>query len=146
MSDSIIKAAAPGKLILLGEYAVLEEAPCLVAAADRSCFVQINPLRAEASSRVAPTQKIPDVRLTLNGGGISFQNPLSSANQKRLRFVISTLKHVIQRNNNSLPAADIQINSESFYHDHTGHKLGLGASAAITVSLLSALMKFIGKP
>lgn len=146
MSDSTIQASAPGKLILLGEYAVLEDAPCLVAAVDRSCDVQISPLTGETFRIEASNPDIPDIQFTLSDEGeICFKNELSSANRERLRFVISTLKYVIRQSEGSLPAAAIQIDTESFYHK-TGHKLGLGASAAITVSLLSALMKYINKP
>ncbi|HEX6982593.1 MAG TPA: hypothetical protein VF181_07515 [Balneolaceae bacterium] len=146
MSDSTIQASAPGKLILLGEYAVLEGAPCLVAAVDRSCDVQINPLPGEAFRIEASNPDIPDIQFTLNDEGrICFKKGLSSANRERLRFVISTLKYVIRQSDGSLPSGAIKIDTESFYHK-TGHKLGLGASAAITVSLLSALMKYINKP
>ncbi|HET6528561.1 MAG TPA: hypothetical protein VFG39_07390 [Balneolaceae bacterium] len=146
MSDSTIQASAPGKLILLGEYAVLEEAPCLVAAVDRSCDVQINPLSGKTSRIVASNPDIPDIQFTLSDEGeMRFKNDLSSENRERLRFVISTLKYVIQQNDKTFSAAAIKIDTQKFYHK-TGHKLGLGASAAITVSLLSALMKYINKP
>ena len=36
-------ASAPGKLVILGEYAVLANAPALVMAVDRRCRAQIRP-------------------------------------------------------------------------------------------------------
>ncbi|MFA5667636.1 MAG: hypothetical protein WC967_00200 [Balneolaceae bacterium] len=146
MSKLNIQASAPGKLILLGEYAVLEQAPCLVVAVDRSCNVDLKPIDGNVFSIEASNQEIPKVQFSLNKGEIQFLEPLSDVNRNRLRFVLYTLNHVIEQNNNSLPTAVIHIDSASFYHKKSGNKLGLGASAAITVSLLSALSKLIGKP
>jgi len=146
MSKLNIQASAPGKLILLGEYAVLEQAPCLVVAVNRSCNVNLEPIDGDVFSIEASNQEIPKVQFTLNEGHIQFSEPLSDVNRDRLRFVLYTLNYVIEQNNNTLPTAVIKIDSESFYHKKSGNKLGLGASAAITVSLLSALTKLINKP
>lgn len=146
MSKLNIQASAPGKLILLGEYAVLEQSPCLVVAVDRSCTVNLEPIEGDVFSIEASNHEIPKVQFSLNKGAIQFSQPLSDANRNRLRFVLYTLNHVIEQNNDKLPTVVIRIDSESFYHKKSGNKLGLGASAAITVSLLSALTKLIDKP
>lgn len=146
MSNLNYQASAPGKLILMGEYAVLEQAPCLVVAVDRSCHANIKPVDGNVSRIEASTDEIPHIEFTVQNGKLNFIESISDINRERLRFVIHTLEHVIEKNGGQLPSAVININSESFYHQKSGNKLGLGASAAITVSLLSALSKFIGQP
>ncbi len=147
MSNSPIRISTPGKLILLGEYAVLEHAPCLVVAVDRNCVVQIDSVEEDAFRIEASNPDIPDLQFIIEGNNnLRFKNDLSLINRKRLRFVVATLKHVFERNNEQLNGATIHIDTDSFYHIKTGHKLGLGASAAITVSLLAALMEYVGKP
>ncbi|HLR33516.1 MAG TPA: hypothetical protein VK074_13585 [Fodinibius sp.] len=147
MLNSTVQASAPGKLILIGEYAVLEGAPCLVAAVDRKCIVTVRSLGGDISRITASSAPIPDVQFRVHKNGeIVFLKPLSPVNRKHLRFVLHTLKHVIKQNGNSFSSAAIRIDSSSFYHDKTGHKLGLGASAAVTVSLLKALMAYINSP
>lgn len=130
----------------MGEYAVLEQAPCLVVSVDRSCHSTIQPMHGDVSRIEASTDEIPHIEFNVINGKINFIEHISDINRERLRFVIHTLEHIIKKNGGSLPAAVININSESFYHQKSGSKLGLGASAAITVSLLSALSKFIGQP
>ena len=38
-----VRATAPGKIVVLGEYAVLAGAPALVVAVDRRCWAEIGP-------------------------------------------------------------------------------------------------------
>ena len=59
-----LSASAPGKLILLGEYAVLAGAPALVMAVDRRARVTITSVRGNSFSVVSPT---------LNAGAASFE-------------------------------------------------------------------------
>lgn len=146
MANSIIKASKPGKLILLGEYAVLEQAPCLVAAADKNCTVQIEPNGKDMFKIEASNTDIPDVEFTVDEKGLTFTSRLSEPDKERLRFVIAVLKSVFSRTGRTVKPALIKIDTTNFYHIGSGQKLGLGASAAITVSLLSALQSYIGQP
>lgn len=146
MTDLTIQASAPGKLILIGEYAVLENAPCIVTAVNRSCQVQIEAVEGDVFSIKASNQDIPEIEFSIKDGNINFINPVSDKNRERLRFVLWTLDYITEHYGSELKTASIYIDSDSFYHKKSGSKLGLGASASITVSLLSALSEFLGRP
>ena len=141
-----IQASAPGKLILLGEYAVLEQAPCLVSAVQRKCTVDIEPEDSPWFSIRSSREEVPNVKCRLAAGGsFRFKEGLSDDGRKRLRFVLSTIKHALNQVDDALGGASVFINTDRFFHQPSEQKLGLGASAAITVSLLAALMKFSGQ-
>ncbi len=143
MHESTISVKSPGKLILLGEYAVLEQAPALVTAVDRQCKVDIAPLYNSTFQISTPNLKLPNVQFTLDtDGDAHFRTPLLPKVEKQLRFVLSILKYVTRRYGR-IPGASIEIDTTPFYHRTTGHKFGLGSSAALTVSLLSALMEYM---
>src|SRR5699024_7452241 len=94
----------------------------------------------------ASNPDIADVEFSINNRQeLVFEKSLSSADRNRLRFVIAVLKEVINDCSGKLNPAVITIDTQKFYHT-THEKLGLGASAAITVSLLAALQSYIGKP
>lgn len=144
MDDITINVSSPGKLILLGEYAVLEGAPALVAAVNRQCEVHIDSLYNSTFQVRTPNLNIPEIQFTLDGdGNAHFRTLVSSDTEDQLRFVLCILKYVSQKFG-KIPGASIEINTSSFYHRVTGHKFGLGSSAALTVSLLSGLMEYMG--
>ncbi|PKD44455.1 mevalonate kinase [Rhodohalobacter barkolensis] len=145
MHESSICVKSPGKLILLGEYAVLEQAPALVTAIDRHCVVKIAPLYNSTFQIRTGNLKLPEVQFTLDSeGDAHFRTPLNSKVENQLRFVLSMLKYVTLRSG-KIPGASIEIDTAPFYHKTTGYKFGLGSSAALTVSLLSALMEYMNK-
>jgi phosphomevalonate kinase len=145
MYESSFCVKSPGKLILLGEYAVLEHAPALVTAIDRHCVVKISPLYNSTFQIRTGNLNLPEVQFTLDSDGDAhFRTPMSIKTEKQLQFVLSMLKYVTQRKG-KIPGASIEIDTAPFYHKTTGHKFGLGSSAALTVSLLSALMEYMNK-
>lgn len=147
MKKSNIQTSNPGKLILLGEYAVLEQAPCLVAAADRNCTVQVVPTDHDFFKLEASNADIADVKFTIDANNrLTFTSGVSSLDRERLRFVIAVLNEIIDDCGAELEPAIIKIDTTNFYHVGSGDKLGLGASAAITVTLLSALRKYVQRP
>lgn len=146
MYDTILKTSAPGKLILLGEYAVLEKAPCLVSAVEKKCAVEINAQPNDRFRIVSSRAKVPTADFKLDEDGkLRFITELSDDDINRLRFVLFTIKHVAGILGPNLSGASIHINTDPFFHKSSAQKLGLGASAAITVSLLDALMRYGGK-
>jgi phosphomevalonate kinase len=102
-------ASAPGKLILTGEYAVLDGAPALVIAVDR---------RAVASHRAM-------------GSRGSREAPHGSS-----PFLIAVADELAQRFGSESIAAcaalEVAVDSSAFYDG--AQKLGLGSSAAVTVA------------
>jgi phosphomevalonate kinase len=130
--------SAPGKLYLLGEYAVLEGAPALLTAVDRRVTVTLTTpvLRSESESGWSLTAPELGIRRLALGAGAGLPENLDADTRRRLilfdevRATVDTLAPVTG-------AFDIVIGSEQFFQD--GHKLGLGSSAAVAVALTAAL-------
>lgn len=135
-----IDASAPGKLVLLGEYAVLEGAPALVLAIDRRARVTLIPTGGDAWQIVSPTLGL-EARLHLDAAGLHWHAAppaqLAWLNQVFARFPS------LQR----MPACRVELDSDAFQYRHAGvrEKLGLGSSAALVVALLGALHVLTGR-
>ncbi len=147
-----IEARAPGKLILLGEYAVLEGAPALVAAVNRFARATYRPGTHPEIYLTAPTVSKETIRLTPGKDGTWYlpertPEPL----RQKLLFTLTALNFVSNRilpPDRSLPGGDLYLESEDFYLTENGsrQKLGLGSSAAITVALLAVLLQAANHP
>ncbi|MBN8726333.1 MAG: hypothetical protein J0H15_01335 [Xanthomonadales bacterium] len=135
-----VEASAPGKLVLLGDYAVLEGAPALGVAIDRRARARVvatddGVVGIDASDLgvLAAT-----ARLGTSGLEWSCEADVSS----RLSLVESLCNGLAER---GLLAAGqgfhIELDTSGFFTKVEGarHKLGLGSSAALTVALASAL-------
>ncbi|HKJ66423.1 MAG TPA: hypothetical protein VKA68_00560, partial [bacterium] len=142
-----LTATAPGKLILLGEYAVLEGARSLVAAVDRYAQVTLTPSTDTNHHLSSPTLGVVPIPFSVHAqDGVEYHAPISKQNRRQLRFVQNLLTHQFSayspaRTNNT--PADIAITTDGFY-DETGSKLGLGSSAAMTVALCAGLQGYFG--
>jgi phosphomevalonate kinase len=89
-----ILSTAPGKLILLGEYAVLEGTPALVAAVNR--FAKVDISTGNEYLCKSPTLKIADLKFTIsNLGKIHFPGKISDIVQKELTFFIKTMEYFL---------------------------------------------------
>ena len=115
-----VKARAPGKLVVLGEYAVLAGADALVMAVDRHCTAEIGPC-AERLCRLetwAPTRAVARFEPAAPSG-------------------VGLVDHVVRE----LPARDpggawaARIDTRPFFVDD--RKLGLGSSAAALCAFAS---------
>jgi len=140
-----VAASAPGKLVLVGEYAVLTGAPAIVMAVDRRARVRVANGRADGGESVVHAR----------GGG---------ACAARYRFAAGRVTHAGE----ALPLVDsilnelvgelelehaapfaVELDTSAFFatSDAAGtHKLGLGSSAALTVAFASALAEYTGRP
>ena len=129
-----IVASAPGKLVLLGEYAVLEGAPALVLAVDRRASVSLESGENGFWEFVSPTLGL-QARLQLRNGNAIWIDGAPA----ELAWITTLLACLPQTER--LPACRIELDSDAFYLDHSGAraKLGLGSSAALAVALLGAL-------
>jgi len=144
----MIKATAPGKLILIGEYVVLEGAPALVSAVDR--FAEVNLRESSKNYAVsAPSIQIEDVEFSINENNlVMFDARVDLETQKKLTFFKNTFEFAWQycRNFNVTKTPfKININTDAFYSEEFKTKLGFGSSAALTVALVKALFKLINK-
>lgn len=126
-----ITATAPGKLLLLGEYAVLDGAPALVMAVDRRARVSLE-TAADFSVDAPHMNREPTAFQLDSQGRPRWQSPESA---ERFRL----LDHVLrQRTGKDRPAPfRAVLDTSEFFHEE--NKLGLGSSAALTVALDGAL-------
>ncbi|HEX7324572.1 MAG TPA: hypothetical protein VF292_04350 [Rhodanobacteraceae bacterium] len=136
-----ITASAPGKLVLLGEYAVLEGAPALVLAVDRRASVTLTPSGTGDWAIVSPTLRM-EARLRVADGTAAW----TGAAPLELAWIATLLAR--WPHTPGVAPQRVELQSDAFYLEHAGQrvKLGLGSSAALTVALLGALHALDGTP
>lgn len=139
-----ITASAPGKLVLLGEYAVLFGHPSLVMAVDRRARVEVGPSDGESWRVSAPGFCGDDADFDLDSiRGFAWREPDSHA-ARQLVLVERVLHSLVKADLldlNGLPPATITLNTDDFFLpvDAGRAKLGLGSSAALTVAMTEAV-------
>ncbi|HVN88027.1 MAG TPA: hypothetical protein VMW17_24560 [Candidatus Binatia bacterium] len=131
MTEHVV-VRAPGKLFVLGEYAVLHGCPAIVAAIDR--YVEVRARRRE-DSRVRFNAPGLSARLEFDAG-----RPPTSA---PLRFALAAYERVTVRHGN-LRSTGCDVDILSNLDPETGVKTGLGGSAAISVAVTGALLALGG--
>ena len=90
----IVRTKAPGKLILLGEYALLEGAPGIVCAVDRFAYVSVKDAPDSFFVLDSPSLKLSGIRFTVHKNGkVNFITPLieEKLQQLKLQSLITTL-------------------------------------------------------
>ncbi|NND59936.1 MAG: hypothetical protein HKN49_06665 [Gammaproteobacteria bacterium] len=124
-------ATAPGKLMLLGEYAVLDGSPSVVIAVNRRARVRVR-TGAEHNLVIAPEICDRYLPFSRDDEGKVHWGPMDEATRERLAM----LTHLIER---FAPddAVEIETDTSAFFEE--GIKLGFGSSAAVTVAVASAL-------
>lgn len=141
-------ATAPGKLVLLGEYAVLRGAPALVAAVDRRARVTSEPRARGFLVRTLPLGLELELELTADGEvRPGSGDALAGEPATRLSVVRAILTEAARKGVERgimLAPASLTIDSTAFYLG--GQKLGLGSSAAVAVALWGAICAASGLP
>ncbi len=143
----MIQVSAPGKMILLGEYAVLEGAPALVCAVQRRASVQIylgtgNEFRVQSPSlQIAwqPFVLTPNLK-------VRFDPDLLSVISNKLHFFSDIFESVLKgfRAYGALPFMKIELETDTFYSAELHRKLGFGSSSALTTALTKAMAEASG--
>ena len=123
-------ASSPGKVILSGEYAVLDNAPAICMAIDCRAEAKIQKCNGEIS-RVKSTGFLSE-----EGEFKSSKNGISWCKGTEFK-VIDAVWQVI--NFKRLIGLKINLDTSSFTDDLSDRKLGLGSSAAIIVALTAAM-------
>lgn len=132
-----VTATAPGKLFLLGEYAVLHGAPALLAAVNARCRVTLEP--ADCWRLTARPLGLSELALADDGG-----MPVEASDDiRRALTVFDAVRRTIAAET-ELPTLRVTIDTSDFFQ--RGDKLGLGASAAVAVALTAALHRLLGRP
>ena len=142
-----VSASAPGKLVLLGEYAVLEGAPALAVAVDRRARVRLRP-RADGQITVHAPQldsTVATARIDAHG---RLQWQCADALAHRLQLVAQLWDGLAKEGllTGLYPGFKLEIDTAGFMLETPvgRSKLGLGSSAALTVALASAFVRAAG--
>jgi phosphomevalonate kinase len=138
--------SAPGKLVLLGEYVVLEGAPALVLAVNRRAHARIETREDSLCEVHAPDLGVSAARMRTEGGSLRWLCDGATASK------LSLVEHVWQglALEGLAPEAgrgfDLHLDTSGFFNADGAvrAKLGLGSSAALTVALASALAAYAG--
>jgi phosphomevalonate kinase len=136
-----LSVSAPGKLVLLGEYAVLFGHPAAVLAIDRRARVELSKTTGSSFSISAPGLVDGQARFEIeDNGAVVWRDETGS----RLALVETLLGGMLAEGwirPDRLTRFDAVLDTRSFFDSSVGSesKLGLGSSAALTVALTSAL-------
>ena len=139
-----VRASAPGKLVLLGEYAVIDGAPALVAAVDRRAVAGVEVVDGELCEVYAPDVSPRPARFALSAGGcFEWRSGAGEARRHALaRFVVESL--IAEKVLDPAASAAFRVSLDSAGFFLNGTKLGLGSSAALVVTLDAALRRHAG--
>jgi phosphomevalonate kinase len=142
-----ITASAPGKQVLLGDYAVLEGAPALVLAVDRRAQAHIVSRDDGVCDVYAPDLDVRAARMTVDADGV-LRWQCDDATAAKLTLV-EHVWHGLQSEGlapKSPAGFSIHLDTSGFFYGDGASrmKLGLGSSAALTVALASALAMYAG--
>ena len=147
---TLIEARAPGKLVIVGEYAVLEGAPGLAVAVDVRAEARITSLAGSGNQLVIPDTGERFRFRWVAGSGPRWEGNSPGAFGLPLEACaeILTVRGLLPRAS-ELPACQIELATAAFHQtssDGQRVKLGLGSSAAIVVALTGALLRLAGGP
>lgn len=126
--------SAPGKLIIAGEYAVLEGHPALVAAVDRRalCTLERGDALLISGLGAGPYRvEVEDESVSIEGD-----------DEDRLALLRAVLEQACF-DGDPLPLGHLRVDTSAFLLD--GQKLGIGSSAAAAVALAAAVLDRDGR-
>ncbi len=122
-------ASAPGKVVLSGEYAVLDGAPAVCVAVTRRAKARVSQFDGEWCRVRAPGFTTTEGRFVFDDGEFSW---LAGATE------FSLVEAVIAASGlESGSRLSLELDTQDFIE--AGTKIGIGSSAALTVALLAAL-------
>ena len=140
MLNNELTSSAPGKVILCGEYSVLQGYPAIVFGVNRRVKASIT-ISDDDTGIVVDCPGLIDSPTTLQ-----YSNHQLTSHHKKLKYLVSLLnilkdEDFEQRLNNS--SMVITVDSRELFDG--GEKLGLGSSAAMTVALHALVKKVTRK-
>lgn len=137
---SLVEASAPGKLLLIGEYAVLDGAPALVMAVDRRVEVRIEPALEGRGWLSAAPLGIRQARMRVEAGHLTCDG-LDPGMLGLTGRLIPGILRALGRVPGDITTINIDIDSGALFEADAGRtmKLGLGSSAAVCAALAVGL-------
>lgn len=131
----MLTVSAPGKLILLGEHAVVYNYPCLVTAVDKRLYLSLQKTSAPKITIHAPAVNVKNYSFSLSEKWLNCKKTNPVHLPKKIHFITTAIKnfhHLYPLKNG------FHISTKNSF----SIKYGLGSSAAVTVATIFALSKF----
>ncbi len=122
-------ASAPGKVVLSGEYAVLDGAPAVCVAVSRRAKVRVSEFDGEWCRVTAPGFTTTEGRFVFDNGEFEWLQGAAEFSLVEAAIAAAGLE--------SGSRLSLELNTQDFIEG--GTKIGIGSSAALTVALLAAL-------
>ncbi len=138
----MLKVSAPGKLVIAGEWSVLESGnPVIVASVDRFVHVFLKPRKDQQV-----ILNLPDFNLRISGElknqKLIFGEVLTPTISQQIIFIKASIETVASYLNLDSGFELTTNSSETIIESESGKiKFGLGSSAGITVATTSALLQ-----
>lgn len=146
----MITAVVPGKLYVVGEYAVLEPGSAAVLIGiDRYVRVRLTPVRSTGPAvRTITTNRTPGRFVEFVCRGTAFEPDLTTDDSAGLSHVLAALAIVDRYAAESgREPVGFTLDIDSQLDDFaTGRKYGLGSSGAVTVAVVRAVARAYGLP
>jgi len=137
-----ITASAPGKLVLLGEYAVLEGGTAISMAVNRRAIANIKAWPGATCEALAPDILGRGVPFVIGADGVPDWQA-AAADSAKLNLVDEVMRGLAAFRLGSPQGSGFQLELDTHaFFDRIGDeklKLGLGSSAALTVALAAVL-------
>ena len=139
----MIEVSAPGKLMLSGEWSVLEMGnPAIVLAIDKKAIVKISP--SESIIVTAEQVGVKNAKAVFDDEKIVFLG-LTQNQGKGLAFVKTGMETALRYlNEKKVEIKGFHLQTDSSEMHAQGEKLGFGSSAAITASVIFAVLSHHG--
>lgn len=132
-----IEASAPGKVVVSGEYAVLDGAPAICMAISRRARVTIERTDAGHHSVVAPGFSSTVGRFVCDHDDFEWLE--GGADYALVEAVCASIAA-------AMPGAlALSLDTQDFIDAASGAKIGIGSSAALTVAMSAALAAAAGR-
>jgi len=141
MTNILNTTSAPGKLILIGEYAVLEEAPSLVMAVNRTANVTVTSTDSTLLVSAAGL-KIEKVSFEFFNGHFRWLSGSEKDHHELRFFKAAVLEALNSIDASSFSGYHFELDTSEFFSSHvSGLKFGFGSSAALTYAIVAAVIK-----
>jgi phosphomevalonate kinase len=128
-----ITTSAPGKVVLSGEYAVLNGAPAVCMAVNRRAVVTVDTTNEDYHVVVAPGHVEEPRRFLVRGGVFGW---LDSSDEFELLEHVWRASGIRRRG-----GLAFRLDTGAFLDREHGWKTGIGSSAALSVALAAALVE-----
>lgn len=125
-----VTATAPGKVMLSGEYAVLDGAPAIGMAVNRRASASVTRLAGDTSTAIAPGFSSTTARFRIDHGRVEWLHGKTD---------FALLDAVLKAAGSISEAVSIELLTQDFVDAGSSAKLGIGSSAALTVALTAAM-------